>query len=83
MSRSLRRAGVLMVRVRLRAIDSRWRLFPAAMASRPSAMVAGTTLAAMLVAFPDTGVVVAVQAPVGRLELIRSIAGALSDEMHA
>lgn len=40
-------------------------------------------LAAVLVAFPDTGVVVAVQAPVGGLELVHSIAGALSDEMHA
>jgi D-alanyl-D-alanine carboxypeptidase len=39
-------------------------------------------LAAVLVAFPETGVVIAVQAPVGGLELVHSIAGALRDTAH-
>jgi CubicO group peptidase (beta-lactamase class C family) len=40
------------------------------------------TLAAVLVAFPASGVVVAVQAPVGDLELMHSIAGALADAIE-
>jgi D-alanyl-D-alanine carboxypeptidase len=40
------------------------------------------TLAAVLVAFPASGVVVAVQTPVGDLERVHSIAGALTDAIE-
>jgi hypothetical protein len=40
------------------------------------------TLAAVLVAFPASSVVVAVQTPVGDLERVHSIAGALKDAVE-